>query len=127
MPVSLRFLPSAEHAPHLPLHGPRAGHEHVPAALAVPVGVLHGDRLRLVGHPAPRPAQHGAEPGGEVARGVHAPERGPAAGQWVGALGSLPEWAQGELRELEGRAASASPQDTGGSAWLCSLSAQLGQ
>lgn len=61
------LLSSAEHASHLPLHGPRAGHEHVPPSLAVPVGVLHGDWLRLVGHPSPRPTQHGPEPGGEAA------------------------------------------------------------
>ncbi|XP_049495416.1 mediator of RNA polymerase II transcription subunit 16 isoform X1 [Panthera uncia] len=72
--------PAAEHASHLALHGPRAGREPGPAALALPAGVLHGDRLRLVGHPPARAARHGAEPGGEAARGVHAPERGPAAG-----------------------------------------------
>nr|KAF6401749.1 mediator complex subunit 16 [Rousettus aegyptiacus] len=70
----------AEHAPHLAVHGPPAGPEPSPAAPALPAGVLHGDRLRLVGHPAARAARHGAEPGGPAARGVHAPDRRPAAG-----------------------------------------------
>lgn len=114
----LCLLRSAEHASYLPFHGPRAGHEHVPASLAVPVGVLHGDWLRLVGHPAPRPAQYGPEPGGEAARRVHAAERGPAAGQrgWelpvtqrVGTGRGLGAWEAGAVTAGAQRAVTAWP------------------
>lgn len=74
-------LLTAPHAASVALHGPDAGHEHDSAPPAVPAGVLHGDGLRLVGRPAARPAHHGAQPGGEAARGVHEAEPGAAAGQ----------------------------------------------
>lgn len=53
-------LISVAHDPSVSIHGPNVGHEHTPAAPAVPPGVLHGDGVRLVGRAAARAAEHGA-------------------------------------------------------------------
>lgn len=54
------LLISVAHDPSVSIHGPNVGHEHTPAAPAVPLGVLHGDGIRLVGRAAARAARHGA-------------------------------------------------------------------
>lgn len=69
-PDALRLIllsPSALHAASVAIYGPGAGNEHHLTPPTVLVGVLHGDRLRLVGRPPACAAHHGPQSSGEAA------------------------------------------------------------